>query len=276
MWLGIRGRGCNEVGGLASERTSQRAFIGMSALLWLTSATLTIISCASMSAMSGMSMPGSWTMSMAWMRMPGQTWLETAAAFLGMWVVMMIAMMQPSLVPTLWRFHLALGRTGERCRGWLIVLVGAGYFAVWTVFGMIAFAIGIALAEIEMWQPDLARAAPIAVGVVVLIAGAFQFTVRKAYHLASCRNAPSCGHALAADARAAWRHGVRLGLQCSYCCGNLMIIPLVIGVMDLRVMAVATAAITLERLAPRTEHVARAIGFVLAGAGLFLIARASG
>ena len=43
-------------------------------------------------------MPGGWTMSMTWMRMPGQTWPGVAASFLGMWVVMMVAMMLPSLV----------------------------------------------------------------------------------------------------------------------------------------------------------------------------------
>ena len=44
-------------------------------------------------------MPGGWTMSMVWMRMPGQTWPGAAASFLGMWVVMMVAMMLPSLAP---------------------------------------------------------------------------------------------------------------------------------------------------------------------------------
>jgi predicted metal-binding membrane protein len=56
----------------------------------------------------------------------------------------------------------------------------------------------------------------------------------------------------------------------------LTAILLVIGVMDLRAMAVVTAAITGERLAPRGESVARAIGAVIAGAGLLLIARAAG
>jgi len=46
--------------------------------------------------------------------------------------------------------------------------------------------------------------------------------------------------------------------------------------MDLRAMAVVTAAIIIERLAPAGEHVARAIGAVAIGAGLFLIARAAG
>ena len=55
-------------------------------------------------------MPGGWTMSMAWMRMPGQTWLGAAASFLGMWVGMMVAMMLPSLVPVLWRYREPVGR----------------------------------------------------------------------------------------------------------------------------------------------------------------------
>ena len=55
-----------------------------------------------------------------------------------------------------------------------------------------------------------------------------------------------------------------------------MTILLVIGVMDLRAMAVVTAAITAERLAPAGEQVARAIGVVVIGVGFFLIARATG
>ena len=220
-------------------------------------------------------MPGGWTMSMAWMRMPGQTWPGAAASFLGMWVVMMVAMMLPSLVPMLWRYRQAVGRTGETRLGRLTALVGVGYFFVWTVFGMAAFPLGVALAAIEMQQPALARAVPIAVGVVVLIAGALQLTAWKARHLACCREAPGRGRTLPADAGTAWRHGLRLGLHCSHCCAGLMAILLVIGVMDLRAMAVVAAAITVERLAPAGERVARAIGAVVVGAGLFLIARAS-
>jgi predicted metal-binding membrane protein len=54
-----------------------------------------------------------------------------------------------------------------------------------------------------------------------------------------------------------------------------MTILLVIGIMDLRAMAVVTAAITVERLAPAGERVARAIGVVIVGGGLLLIARAA-
>jgi predicted metal-binding membrane protein len=260
---------------MVSERPSQQAFLGVSALLFAASAALTTVWCASMSAMGGMPMPGGWTMSMAWMCMPGQTWPGAAASFLGMWVVMMVAMMLPSLVPMLWRYRQSVGRTGERRLGRLTALVGVGYFFVWTVFGMAAFPLGVALAAIEMHLPALARAVPIAVGVVVLIVGGLQFTSWKARHLAYCREAPGPGRTLPADAGTAWRHGVRLGLHCCRCCANLTAIILVIGVMDLRAMAVVTAAITVERLAPAGERVARALGAVVVGTGLFLIARAA-
>jgi predicted metal-binding membrane protein len=127
-----------------------------------------------------------------------------------------------------------------------------------------------------MQLPALARAVPIAGGVVVLIAGALQFTAWKAHHLASCREPSGRGRTLPADAGTAWRHGLRLGLHCSHCCFGLMAILLVIGVMDLRAMTVVAAAIAVERLAPAGERVARAIGVVAVGAGLLLIARAAG
>jgi predicted metal-binding membrane protein len=260
----------------ASEPASEHAFFGVSALLFAASAAVTIVWCASMSAMGGMPMPGGWTMSMAWMRMHGQTWPGAGASFLGMWAVMMVAMMLPSLVPMLWRYRQAVGRTGELRLGLLTALVGGGYFFFWTVLGIAAFPLGALLAAVEMQQPALARAVPLAVGVVVLAAGALQFSAWKAHQLACCREAPGRGRTFPADAATAWRHGLRLGLQCSRCCGGLMAILLVLGVMDLGTMAVVTAAITAERLAPAGDRVARALGAVVVAAGLFLIARAGG
>jgi len=262
--------------GVASSRTSHRAFVGVSALLFATSAALTIVWCGPMSAMGGMPMPGGWTMSMAWMRMPGQTWPAAAASFAAMWTVMMVAMMLPSLAPTLWRYREAVGRTGETRLGGLTALVGVAYFLVWTLFGMVVYPAGVALAAVEMRRPALAGAVPMAAGMVVLIAGAFQFASWKAHHLACCREALGRGRTLPADAAKAWRLGLRLGLHCSYGCAGLTAILLVIGIMDLRAMAVITAAITAERIAPAGERVARAIGVVAAGAGLFLVARAAG
>jgi predicted metal-binding membrane protein len=158
----------------------------------------------------------------------------------------------------------------------LTALVGAGYFLVWTAFGMAAFPLGAALKAVEMQLPALARAAPFAVGGVVLLAGALQFTAWKAHHLACCREASGRGRTLPADAGTAWRHGLRLGLHCSHSCAGLTAILLIVGIMDLRVMSVVTAAITAERLAAAGDRVARAIGDILIGAGLCLIAQAAG
>ena len=221
-------------------------------------------------------MPGGWTMSMAWMRMSGQTWFGVAATFLGMWIVMMVAMMLPSLVPMLQRYRQASGARHDTRVGFLTVLVGVGYFLVWTVFGIIAFTLGVALAVLEMKYPTVSRAVPFAVGVVVVIAGALQFTSWKARHLVCCRTEPGPNHTLCADAGTALRHGLHLGLHCSQCCIGLIAILLVIGVMDLAAMAVVAIFITLERLAPAGERVSRAIGTVIIVSGLFLIARAAG
>jgi predicted metal-binding membrane protein len=264
-----RAAGLPDASGLAADR----AFLTVLGLLFAVSTAVTIAWCGSMSAMTGMPMPGGWTMSMAWMRMPGQTRLEAAATYLGMWVVMMVAMMLPSLTPMLRRYRRAVRVRSPRLDR-LTALVGLGYVLVWTLFGLAAYPPGIALAAAEMQHESLARLVPIATGVVVLLAGAFQFTARKARHLACCREGPRL--VLPADARTAWRHGLRLGLRCSSCCAGLTALLLVLGVMDLRAMAVVTAAVTGERLAPGGDRVARATGFVIAGAGLLLIARAAG
>src|SRR2546430_869338 len=89
-----------------------------------------------------------------------------------------------------------------------------------------------------------------------------------------CREAGRDG--VPADAGTAWRYGLSLGLHCSQCCVGLMAILLVIGVMNVLAMAVVAAAITVERLAPAGERVARATGAAALGAGLFLIVRAAG
>ncbi|GEJ59245.1 DUF2182 domain-containing protein [Anaeromyxobacter diazotrophicus] len=259
-----------------SGRASPRAFLALTTSLFAASAALTIAWCASMSGMGEMPMPGGWSMSMAWMRMPGQSWPAAAASFLGMWLAMMVAMMVPSVAPALWRYRLALGGAGEAHPGRLTALAGAGYFLVWSALGAAAFPLGIALAAAEMEEPALARAVPAAIGLVVLVAGSLQLTAWKARHLACCREAPGPGLPLGTGAGAALRHGVRLGRHCAACCAGPTAILLVAGVMDLRAMAVVGAAITAERLAPAGERVARATGAVAVGAGLLLVARAAG
>jgi predicted metal-binding membrane protein len=221
-----------------------------------------------------MEMPGGWTMSMMWMRVSGQTWLGAWAEFIAMWAVMMVAMMMPSLVPMVSRYREAVGFTGKAPLGQLTALVGAGYFFVWTVFGLPLFPLGIALATAAMEHESLARAVPAAVGMLVLVAGILQLTAWKAHHLECWRELPRRGRTLSADAATAWGHGLRLGVHCVYSSVPLMVVLLSLGVMDLRVMAVVAAAITVERLTPNGASVARWIGGIAVGVGLILVVRA--
>jgi len=211
------------------------------------------------------------TMSMMWMRMPGQTWAGVAMSFLAMWMVMTAAMMLPSLVPTLWRYRQAAREAGRR-RDWLTTLVAGGYFFVWTLVGATLFPFGVAIAAIEMRAPSLAHVVPMAGSVVIVIAGVLQLSAWKARRLAFFNER----HTVSASAAGAWRHGLSLGLHCAYSCAALMAIVFVVGIMDARAMIVATTAITAERLAPSGVRVARAVGAVGVAAGMFSILRTVG
>ena len=144
---------------MLSEQVSHRAFFGVSLLLFTVSAAATVLWCGSMSVMGEMRMPGGWTMSLAWMRMPGQSWARAAASFVEMWIVMMTAMMLPSVAPLLWRYQLVIGRTGKKRLGYLTALMTIGYFFVWTMLGIAVFPVGAALASFAMHQPGLAPSA---------------------------------------------------------------------------------------------------------------------
>jgi predicted metal-binding membrane protein len=253
-------------------------FVGVCTLCFAASAAATIAGSTSMTAMGETPMPGGWTMSMIWTRMCGQTRANAAVSFIGMWIVMMVAMMLPSLVPMLWRYREAVGATGATGMrvGQLTLRVAVGYFVVWITFGIVVFAMGVTLAALVMRWPTLARAVPSVFGVVVLSAGALQFTAWKAHQLACCRDAPEPCRKLSADAGAAWRHGLRIGFHCGCCCAGLTAVLLVFGVMDLRAMAVVATAITGERVAPGGKHVARVTGAAVIGAGVVLVVRAAG
>ncbi|HEU4779561.1 MAG TPA: DUF2182 domain-containing protein [Steroidobacteraceae bacterium] len=256
-----------------AQRSDRRVLV-IAALVFGGSAAVTILWCRSMSSMPGMEMPGGWTMSMTWMRMPGQSWSGAAATFLGMWTVMMIAMMLPALLPMLFRYRKAVGHIGVREIDRQTMLVSAGYFFIWTLCGVPAFAVGLVLAEIAMRVPTLSRAVPVASGLIFMAAGLLQFAPWKARQLACCRHAPT--RAMPLNAGTAWRHGIQLGLHCVLCCLGLTTLLLVIGVMDLRAMALVAGAISAERLASSGERVARGIGGTIITCGMALIALESG
>jgi predicted metal-binding membrane protein len=252
---------------------SQRTFLTLCTLLFIACAAVTVVWCRSMATMEGMDMPGGWTMSMTWMRMPGQTWPGVGVKFIGMWAVMMAAMMLPPLIVVLWRYRHAVSHACALCpegppMGVLTGWVAAGYFTVWTASGVLAFPLGATLAALEMASPSLSRIVPVAAGVVMMLAGILQFTTWKSHQLACCRQTPRHDRILPATAGSAWRHGLGMGLHCCACCAPLTAILFVLGVMDLRAMALVTAAITLERFSSPNSWTARVIGLIAIVSGL--------
>jgi predicted metal-binding membrane protein len=256
----------------SAELSGERVLLASSALLFIASAIVTIYWCSSMSG--GMVMPGGWTMSMTWMRMPGQTWAGAATAFLAMWTLMMLAMMLPSFVPSLLRYRRILRVQNENRLGAQTAICGTAYFAVWSAFGAVAFTLGVILARAEMEWSALARSVPLLTGVVLLLAGCIQLTPWKARQLALCRLAPVCIRTTPERPENAWRHGVRLGVHCALCCSGFMIILLVVGLMNLTAMAILAVAITVERVAARPAIVARAAGVAIIVVGAIAITRA--
>lgn len=231
--------------------------------------------------MDAMSMSSGAAMSMAGMPMCGQTWLGGATSFLGMWTVMMAAMMLPSLAPKLWRYRQAVGRAGGWWSALLTVAVGAGYLLVWTLLGAAVYPASSGIEALTTRYPPLAASVSVVAGLVVLVAGALQFTQWKVrllaqYRAVCCPESHGVAGTSVANISGAWRHGLRLGLHCAQCCAGVTAALLVTGMMDLPLMLAATGAITLERLAPAGERVARVVGLTMIGGGGFLILRAGG
>jgi predicted metal-binding membrane protein len=205
---------------------------------------------------------------MAGMNMHQETWYSGAAAYVGM----MLPMMLPSLVPMLSQYRRSLRGAASNQMSKLTALVGVGYFAVWAVIAVAAYAAGAVVLAIEMRSGSVALWLPLAAGGVLLGAGGVQFTSWKARQLVLCREDEGCGYALSANVFGAWRHGLRLGLRCSLCCGSLMLALLAIGAMDRVAMGAITLAISAERLAAAPIRVARAAGVAIILAGVLTIA----
>jgi predicted metal-binding membrane protein len=222
-------------------------------------AAATVWWCTSMPA--GMPMPGGWTMSMAWMRMPGASWISAGAAFVASWALMMTAMMMPSIAPVL------LGHRRP-------VRVALAYFGVWIGAGVLVYPAGAAIAAGVMSSREIAARVPLAIGAACVIAGLVQLTRWKMRELARCRDRSCCAIGRRPGPRDAWRDGARIGGHCVRCCAPAMTVLCVLGVMDLAPMAIVGAAISAERLAPRPRWIVRATGAAAIAWGALAIARA--
>jgi len=190
-------------------------------------------------------------------------------------VGMMIAMMLPSIAPTLWHYHRHLRAVRMPGAGQRTTLLAVGYVGVWTTIGLALFTMSAATSAMPWASPTDPPVAPWVAGAVVLCAGTLQRSRWKAEQLLRCRQACVTA-AVRRNVMAAWRDGCRLGVDCGLSCAAPMAVLFVAGLMDARMMMAITAAITAERVAPAGPRIARLTGALALVAGLVMCVRALG
>jgi predicted metal-binding membrane protein len=187
--------------------------------------------------------------------------------FVGTWVVMMAAMMFPSVAPVtiLWTRTIYRKETGG-ARARRISEFVTGYLVAWTAFGLVAFAALVATGRLAELAPDAARW--LGVGIFVL-AGIYQLTPLKDVCLRHCRSpiAQLLHYGNLKGPARDLRVGLFHGLYCVGCCWGLMVVLIALGAMNVAAMAALAAVIALEKLWRRGLGLAR-----VAGLGLIVVA----
>jgi predicted metal-binding membrane protein len=195
-------------------------------------------------------------------------------AIWSMWAVMMAAMMLPSAMPMVLTFVNMSAPSGDmaRARGFV-----AAYLTVWFVFSAGATAAQWAL-QIPGWiDPMILSTSPLLTGALLLIAGIYQFSPVKRMCLSRCRT--PMGFLLGEwrpGAYGAFVMGARHGLFCVGCCWALMALLFVGGAMNLAWVAALSIAVALEKLLPRGDRLAAALGMVLIALGGIKLMAAAG
>ncbi len=188
-----------------------------------------------------------------------------------MWQAMMIAMMTPVLLRWLTAFAaLTADADGSAARLSPVAALASGYFVIWLCYSFGAAAIQIALQQMSLLRDG--RVGVSSAGVLLILAGLFQFAPLKRACLTHCRNPLSY---LLSRWRGGPRGGFRLGLAhgayCVGCCWLLMLTGLAVGVMNMTWMAVLTLVIVIEQVAPHGDRIAGALGIAIAGWGFVLL-----
>jgi predicted metal-binding membrane protein len=149
--------------------------------------------------------------------------------------------------------------------------LGSGYFFIWTLFGVAAYLIGAMITQGAMHSDKFSRVLPLVSGVALCTAGIYQLTPWKSACLRHCRDPLTLiSRHLRQGRFGALRVGIYHGAFCAACCWALMLIQLVLGVMNLIVMATVAAVIAVEKLFPRGESVARVVGLAAIVVGVIM------
>ncbi len=194
-----------------------------------------------------------------------------------MWWVMMVAMMLPSVAPTVMLYSALLRRGAAAARVPLVSTAFlAGYLAAWAGFAAVAATAQWGLEAAGLVSPRMMTLLDSAPGAIVLIAaGLFQFTRLKATCLRHCRSpAEFIAQRRRPGAGGAFAMGVEHGVYCVGCCWFLMALLFVGGIMDLYWIVGLATFVALEKLTRFGETVSRLAGAVLIVWGGYILAAA--
>ena len=206
--------------------------------------------------------------------MDGGPWtgLGTFGWFVGVWVVMMAAMMLPSVSPTV-----ALYARLTRERSPLSPLLFAvGYLATWGGAGVVAFAVTVAGGRIDGNVLAWDRAGRWVAGATLVAAAGYELTPLKDVCLGKCRS--PLGFLLGSwrDGRTgALRMGAQHGAWCTGCCWALMASLFALGVMSVTWMAVVAGLIAVEKVLPWRRVATYGTAALLLVLGVLLLAAPS-
>ena len=188
---------------------------------------------------------------------------------LGMWTVMMAAMMFPTMVPTLKSYEdLMLSADGTRI-GWLGLLIG--YSLVWVTFSIVITSVQLGLLTINLIDM-MGKAKSIWFSsALLIIAGLFQFTRTKEVCHGVCHSPMSyfLGY-WRTGFNGGLRMGLGLGAYCVGCCWLFMVLGFAGGVMNFLWMGLATLFMVLEKLPAIGHYVIKPMGMILIIFGVLL------
>jgi predicted metal-binding membrane protein len=196
------------------------------------------------------------------------TGLGGLAWFLGVWVVMMGAMMFPSVAPTV-----ALYSRMTRERSPLSpLLFAAGYLVTWAAVGALAFAIGLAGGSIGGDVLGWDRAGRWVAAATLLAAALYELTPLKDVCLGKCRSPLGLLLGSWRDGRSgALRMGVRTGAWCVGCCWALMASLFALGLMSIAWMALVAGLIAAEKVLPWRRLAIYGTAVILLALGVLLL-----
>lgn len=192
-----------------------------------------------------------------------------------MWIVMMVGMMVPSVMPIILLFAGAHARRGDTAVLMLTLMFVAGYAVVWTGFSALAALAQYVLHEAGLLSPLMAASSSLLSGVILWAAGAYQLTPLKRACLVHCRSPLGFFMTHWRDGSlGALRMGMRHGAYCLGCCWAVMLVLFVVGVMNLAWVAALALLVLMEKVGPAGFLASRVAGVAMIVAGVFFIAGA--